>query len=110
MVIRFFLIVDNLRVHHGKMVQKWVSEHKNEIELFFFPDYCPDLNPDEYLNNIMKEELQRQVQPHNTEELTIKMRGILKKLQRNQTKIKNIFKNENILYAVASARGNHNVS
>jgi transposase len=53
---KIFLIVDNLKVHHGKLVTEWLSKHQNEIELFFLPAYYPDLNPDEYLNNIMKEE------------------------------------------------------
>lgn len=28
---KIFLIVDNLRVHHGKQVQKWVKKHKKRI-------------------------------------------------------------------------------
>jgi hypothetical protein len=40
----------------------------------------------------MNDDLQRQIQPHNANELTITMRGILKKLQLNPTKIKNIKK------------------
>lgn len=30
-----FLIVDNLKVHHAKIIQKWQQEHKKEIEIFF---------------------------------------------------------------------------
>ncbi len=30
------LILDNLRVHHGYVVKKWLQEHKFEIEIFFF--------------------------------------------------------------------------
>jgi hypothetical protein len=26
--------VDKLKVHHGKMAAGWLSEHKDEIELF----------------------------------------------------------------------------
>lgn len=32
---KVFLIVDNLRVHHAKIVQKWQEKHKKEIEIFF---------------------------------------------------------------------------
>jgi hypothetical protein len=31
---RAFLISDNLRVHHGKIVAAWLAEYKNEIEVF----------------------------------------------------------------------------
>ena len=34
---KIFLILDNLRVHHGKMVAEWVSKHQDKIELFFLP-------------------------------------------------------------------------
>ena len=36
---KVFLVLDNLRVHHAKLVQSWVEEHKDRIELFFLPPY-----------------------------------------------------------------------
>ena len=51
---KIFLILDNLRVHHGKIVAEWVSRHQNKIELFFLPPYSPESNPDEYLNHSLK--------------------------------------------------------
>jgi len=32
---KIFLILDNLRVHHAKIIQKWEKENSNKIELFF---------------------------------------------------------------------------
>ena len=32
---KIFLILDNLRVHHAKIVTKWVTRHADQIELFF---------------------------------------------------------------------------
>lgn len=32
---KIFLIVDNLKVHHAKIVQKWQKENNDSIELFF---------------------------------------------------------------------------
>ena len=34
---KIFLILDNLKAHHGKMVAKWVSRHQDKIRLFFLP-------------------------------------------------------------------------
>lgn len=51
---KVFLIVDNLRVHHSKLVKAWLEENKHRIELFYLPSYSPELNPDEYLNNHLK--------------------------------------------------------
>ena len=47
---KVFLILDNLRVHHSKLVKAWEGEHKDELELFYLPSYSPQLNPEERLN------------------------------------------------------------
>jgi transposase len=44
---KLFLVLDNLRVHHNHEVRDWLSEHEDQIELFFLQSYCPELNPDE---------------------------------------------------------------
>ena len=34
---KVFLILDNLRVHHSKLVKAWVAERQEQIELFYLP-------------------------------------------------------------------------
>jgi transposase len=51
---KIFLIVDNIKVHHAKQVQRWREQNKDKIELFFLPPYSPELNPDELLNQDVK--------------------------------------------------------
>jgi hypothetical protein len=51
------LIVDNLKVHHAAKVTDWATAHAHEIELCYLPAYAPDHNPDEYLNNDLKQQL-----------------------------------------------------
>jgi len=51
---KVFLIVDNLRVHHAKLVRAWVEPRAAQIELFYLPPYAPESNPDEYLNHDFK--------------------------------------------------------
>lgn len=51
---KVFLILDNLRVHHAKVLKPWLEAHRAEIELFFIPSYSPHLNPDELLNHDLK--------------------------------------------------------
>lgn len=38
---KVFLIVDNLRVHHAKIIQAWQKEHTDQIEIFFPPTILP---------------------------------------------------------------------
>ena len=34
---KVFLILDNLRVHHSKLVKAWVDEREDKIALFYLP-------------------------------------------------------------------------
>ena len=49
---KVFLILDNLKGHHSKPVKERLAKHQEQIEVFYLPAYCPELNPDEYLNNV----------------------------------------------------------
>jgi transposase len=48
------LILDNLRVHHSKVVKQWLASHAEQIEVFYLPSYSPRFNPDELLNADLK--------------------------------------------------------
>jgi transposase len=51
---KIFLILDNHRVHHSKKVKAYVERHKDKLELFYLPPYCPDINPQELVNQDVK--------------------------------------------------------
>ncbi len=51
---KIFLILDNLRAHHSKLVKAWLETRKEKIEIFYLPSYSPELNPDERLNASLK--------------------------------------------------------
>lgn len=46
---KILLVLDNARYHHAKIIQPWLEEKKDVIELFFLPPYSPDLNAIEML-------------------------------------------------------------
>ena len=58
---KVFLILDNLRVHHSKIVKACVAERQAQIELFYLPSYSPELNPEERLNADLKQEMGKRV-------------------------------------------------
>ena len=51
---KVFLIVDRHPVHRAHLVQQWVAQHSDQLELFYLPSYSPERNPDEYLNQDMR--------------------------------------------------------
>src|SRR5919112_148963 len=52
---KLFVIVDNLPVHRARRVTAWVQNHADQIELCYLPSYPPEHNPDEFLNNDLKQ-------------------------------------------------------
>ena len=54
---KVFLILDNLRVHHSKLLTTFLEENEKSIRVFYLPSYSPDLNPDEFLNRDLKSNL-----------------------------------------------------
>jgi transposase len=96
---KIFLIVDNLRGHHSRLVKAWLENHSDQIEVYFLPPYSPDLNPDEFLNNVIKKNINGLQQPHNQAELEGLVRKVLTGLQKDKKKMVRLFKNENVGYA-----------
>jgi transposase len=46
-----------LKLHHAKLVAAWLADRKDRIEVFYFPPYSPEINPDEHLSRDFKSEL-----------------------------------------------------
>jgi len=49
-----FLIVDGHPAHKAVLVRKFVESVKKRFQLFFLPPYSPELNPDEWVWNDLK--------------------------------------------------------
>jgi len=98
---KIFIIVDNLRVHHAKKVQKWVEKHKDRIEIFFLPPYSPEHNPDEYMNQDVKAHMRKKPAPRSDWELKKGLRSYMKHLQWKTDKVARFFEHENVNYAKA---------
>ena len=98
---KVFMIVDNLKVHHGKLVKKWLEENEKQIELFFIPSYSPELNPDEYLNRDLKKNVNRTLAPRTEADLKRNLISFMRKIQKLPDRICKYFKSRHIAYASA---------
>lgn len=95
---KVLFIVDNLRVHHGKIVQEWLEKHKDEIEVFYTSPYSPEINPDEYLNHNLKQSVHSGRLPHNKADLLKKTHSFMRGLQKNAVKVQKIFEHKKLSY------------
>lgn len=96
---KIFLIIDNLRVHHSYLVQDWIKENKEKIELFFLPAYSPEKNPDEYLNCDLKQGLSSKPAPKNQEKLKENLENHMLMLVQNPKRVQKYFNHKDIKYA-----------
>ena len=96
---KVLLILDNLKVHHSYLVQDWLKEHEEEIEVFYLPTYSPELNPDEYLNCDLKAGVHSGPPAKNKDELKKKTISHLRKLQKMPKRVRKYFRHRKIAYA-----------
>jgi len=96
---KVFLVLDNLKVHHSKLVKEWLAIHNEEIELFFLPSYSPELNPDEYLNCDLKSGIHSGIPARTSSQLKGKAISYMRKLQKLPEKVRRYFRHPKIAYA-----------
>ena len=99
---KVFLILDNLRVHHGKIVSEWLENHKEKIEVFFLPPYAPEYNPDEYLNHALKRDVHSGKLPRNKFDIKHKIHSFMRRLQRKKDKVIAFFRHHNVSYCLCA--------
>lgn len=96
---KVFLILDNLRVHHARVVKQWVEAHGDEIELFYLPSYSPELNPDEFLNCDLKAEVSKCPDSRRKGELERSSLRAMRRIQKRPQRVRKYFKAKTIAYA-----------
>ena len=95
---KVFLILDNLKVHHGKLAAEWLEKHKDKIEVFFLPPYAPEYNPDEYLNHALKIFVHSGLPPYTIEDISHKMQSFMRKLQHQPSRVSSFFRHSSLSY------------
>ena len=96
---KVFLIVDHLKVHHATRITAWIADHQDQLELFFLPAYAPEHNPDEFLNNDVKQALGRRTVATDKTRLKTSLRRYMRRLQRQAEKIRAFFQAPTTAYA-----------
>lgn len=96
---KVFLILDRLQAHRTPAVKAWLATHQDRIEVFELPRYAPELNPDEYLNNDLKGQVNAAGLPHNQGEVRSRMQAFMRKLLHLPEHVMNLFHHPSVQYA-----------
>ncbi len=96
---KVFLIVDHLGVHEAAVVDRWLADKTDRIEVFYLPKYAPERNPDEYLNCDVKANINTDGLPRDRGELRGKLRRFMQRLAKLPARVASYFEHKYIEYA-----------
>lgn len=96
---KIVLIIDNAPYHKSAVVKAFALKHADKLELVFLPTYTPELNPDEYLNNALKQKLNHRPKAKSAKELRKTVSYEMRKMQSSRDAIKNLFCHDKVKYA-----------
>jgi transposase len=95
---KVFLIVDQHPVHKSKKVKVWLKTNEEDVRLFYLPSYCPELNPDEFLNQDVKANVGKK-RSHTKTEMMKNLNEYLRMRQKQPHIIQNYIKRCHNAYA-----------
>ena len=97
---KIFLIVDGSSVHKSKKVKEFLGKDdiEDRLELFFLPGYSPELNPDEWVWNNVKNTRLGRVVSHDRDDLKSKAIGALRRLQKMPDLVRSFFLDPDLAY------------
>jgi len=94
-----FLIVDGHPVHRSVKVKTLVESFKGKLELFHLPPYSPELNPDEWVWNDLKNNGIGRMLVNGPDDMKKKVVSHLKWMQRTPDLIRSFFQASTTKYA-----------
>lgn len=96
---KIYLIVDGHPVHKSGKATRFAATHSSRLRLIRMPGYCPELNPDELLNQDVKTNGLGKSRPTNRTDLIAIVRSHLYRRQKQPQVITNLFREQHVRYA-----------
>jgi transposase len=94
-----YLIVDGHPVHKSVKAMRFAATHSSRLRLIRMPGYCPELKPDELLNQDVKTNGLGKSRPINRTELMAIVRSHLYRRQKQPQVITSLFREQHVRYA-----------
>ena len=96
---KLYLIVDGHPVHRSAIARRFVADNLHRLRLIRLPGYCPELNPDELLNQDVKTNALGKSRPTTKVEMMATVRRHLHRRQKQPRVIRNLFREKHVRYA-----------
>lgn len=100
---KIFLIVDGSSIHKAKKVKEFLGKDdiKDRLEIFILPGYSPELNPDEWVWNNVKNARLGRAASRDKNDLKSKAIGALRRLQKTPDLVRSFFLDPDLAYIAA---------
>jgi transposase len=96
---KVYLIVDGHPVHRSRHAKQFVEDNAQRLRVIRLPGYCPELNPDELLNQDVKTNSLGESRPRDRAEMMSTVRSHLYRRQKQPQIIRNLFLEKHVRYA-----------
>jgi transposase len=93
-----FVVLDGHPAHIAKVVARYVQSLKGKLELHFLPGYAPELNPDEFVWNHVKQHKVSKRPLRRGESLHIRIQDDLRSIGRNRRLVRPFFGAPSVAY------------
>ena len=91
------LICDNGRFHHTRAVRAWLDEHRDQVEIYWLPPYCPSLNLIERLWGHLKRTVIANVLFTTIDDLVVAFRRGVGQINGHRSKMGFMFDHDDLL-------------
>lgn len=95
------LVMDKHPAHRAKMVSAYVQSLQGKLEIHFLPGYAPDLNPDEFVWNHLRQVGTSKTPLRKDESLRSRMQGDLSAIKANPKLVRSFFQAPSVRYTLA---------
>ena len=96
---KIYFVTDGHPAHKTKMLQEWLAEHKDNIEVFFLPPYSPELNPQEYVNQDVKTNIIGKKRPINKDQMRTNVEEFMNGRKNDKKQVQKYFHVSHVRYA-----------
>ncbi len=93
-----FLVVDGHPAHRAKAVARYVQSLKGKLELHFLPGYAPELNPDEFVWNYIRQHGTSKKPLQKNESLRGRVERDLQGVRKNRPLVRSFFHASSVAY------------
>jgi transposase len=93
---KIILVCDNGRFHRTKAVEAWLHEHRDQIEIYWLPPYCPSLNLIERLWGHLKRTILANVLYASLDDLVTAFRTGVRRLTGNRERMGFMFDHDDL--------------